>query len=296
MFMIRVPATSANLGPGFDCAGIALSLYANFQFKPSSILAITGCDQEYAGESNLVYQSYCSVLRYYHKDIQPFSLHIDSEIPLARGLGSSAACVVAGIMAADCFYQLNLSKDDILFHATQIEGHPDNVAPAIFGGFMISMMEYQQPYTIASPVHPAYHFYVSIPDFELSTPKARAVLPQLVSFHDAIHNLSRIALTMKGLETRNDLLLSKAMKDILHEPYRSTLIPEFDDVKDIAAKHGCISSVLSGAGPTILHIASAPANIRNWQSDLANLSHNWRLLSLALDTNGAVLIEEEEYE
>lgn len=296
MLTIRVPATSANLGPGFDCAGIALGLYATFQFQKNTSLFISGCEPEFANESNLVYQSYAHILHYYQKPVRPFLLHIQSDIPLARGLGSSAACIVAGIMAADSFYNLGLSKETILFHATSLEGHPDNVAPAIYGGFVLSMVDDNQPYSVSCPVHPAYQFYASIPDFTLSTAKARAVLPKQVSFHDAVHNIARTALTMKALELNDAELLAKAMQDVLHEPYRSQLIPEFAQIKQLAQFHGCIASVLSGAGPTVLHITSAVFETKQWQTAMKQLSHHWRLISLPIDTNGAIICKEESYE
>lgn len=296
MLTIRVPATSANLGPGFDCAGIALGLYATFQFQRNTSLIISGCEPEFANESNLVYQSYAHILQYYQKPVQPFLLHIQSDIPLARGLGSSAACIVAGIMAANFFYNLELSKEIILFHATSLEGHPDNVAPAIYGGFVLSMVDDNQPYSVSCPIHPAYQFYANIPDFTLSTAKARAVLPKQVSFHDAVHNIARTALTLKALELNDAELLAKAMQDVLHEPYRSQLIPEFAKIKQLAKIHGCITSVLSGAGPTVLHIAANPIATKEWQAAMSQLSHHWRLISLPINTSGATICKEESYE
>ncbi len=168
MVVIRVPATTANLGPGFDCLGLALSLYARFTFeKKEQGLLIKGCEPAYANEDNLVYRAYLSTLSEYRVKPQGLTLTIQSDIPVSRGLGSSAACIVGGILGASTLYDLNLSQDAVFALATRLEGHPDNVAPAIFGGLRVSILEEGWPYSLPSPLFPGLRFLALVPDFPL---------------------------------------------------------------------------------------------------------------------------------
>ena len=253
MVTLRVPATTANLGPGFDCLGLALDLYARFDFElmPRG-LEITGCREEDAGEDNLVYLAYIHTLKAFGLDARGLRLRIDSDIPLSRGLGSSAACVAGGILGAAALHGLSLSDGEALKLASELEGHPDNAAPAIYGGLRVSLTEDGRALSLPCAVHPALRFLALVPDFELSTSAARAALPQSVSHKDAVYNLSHAAFLIKALEGGEPGLIRDAMQDRLHQDARFKLIPGAAELKARMENAGAIACCLSGAGPTLL--------------------------------------------
>ena len=184
---IRVPATTANLGPGFDAFGCALSLYTDVTFEETdSGLEITGCDEAYTGPDNLAYTAYCAVLGTLSEEVRGVKIHIDAHIPICRGLGSSAALLVAGAMGANVLRGNKLSTQGLLNITNAMEGHPDNLAPAFLGGLTASMVDGGLPVSVSFPLHAGWEFLVLIPDFTLSTPLARSVLPEQVNRRDAI--------------------------------------------------------------------------------------------------------------
>ncbi len=249
---LRVPATSANLGPGFDCLGLALSLCAHFDFEETEGgLEITGCPPELANENNLVWRAYLHALRAAGREPKGLRLHIDSDIPLSRGLGSSAACAVGGILGADRLHDLQLAWQDILDLAAQMEGHPDNVAPALYGGMRVSVMEQGRVLTLPCTVHPSLRYLALVPDFELRTGVARAALPACVPMEDAVFNLSRAAFLLRALEDGDIPLIRAAMQDRLHQDARFALIPGSGELKQEAEGLGA-ACCLSGAGPSLL--------------------------------------------
>ena len=169
---IRVPATTANLGPGFDAFGCALSLYTDVTFEEMEDgLEITGCPEEFTGPDNLVYTSYCAVLNTMSEEVRGIKIHIDAHIPICRGLGSSAALLVAGAMGANVLRGNKLSTQGLLNITNAMEGHPDNLAPAFFGGLTASMVDNGLPVTVNFPLHPDWEFLALVPDFTLSTAK-----------------------------------------------------------------------------------------------------------------------------
>ena len=253
MVSVRVPATSANLGPGFDCLGLALDLYARFDLELLPLgLEITGCREEDAGENNLVYRAYVHTLTSLGLDVRGLRLRIDSDIPLSRGLGSSAACVAGGILGAAALHGLSLSDGEALKLASELEGHPDNAAPAIYGGLRVSLMEDGRALSLPCAVHPALRFLALVPDFELRTADARAALPQSVPLKDAVYNLSHTAFLLKALEGGDPELIRLAMKDRLHQDARFRLIPGAAALKERMEEIGAAACCLSGAGPTML--------------------------------------------
>ena len=253
MVSVRVPATSANLGPGFDCLGLALDLYARFDFEllPRG-LEITGCREEESGEDNLVYRAYIHTLTSFGLDDLGLRLRIDSDIPLSRGLGSSAACVAGGILGAAALHGLKLSNEETLKLAAELEGHPDNAAPAIYGGLRVSLMEDGRALSLPCAVHPGLRFLALVPDFELRTADARAALPQSVPLKDAVYNLSHTAFLLKALEGGDPDLIRLAMRDRLHQDARFKLIPGAAALKERMEESGAAACCLSGAGPTML--------------------------------------------
>ena len=292
MIKVRVPATSANIGPGFDALGVAFDLYNTYTFEkiPSGV-EITGCDEEYRNEDNLVYLAFKKAMEYMKKEID-FGLRIDiqADIPVSRGLGSSAVCIVGGIRGASELLGGILSDDEIIEIATEIEGHPDNVSPAILGGVVISIMEEGKVYHNKIDVAGELKFMALIPDFPLSTEKARAVLPSTYSREDAIYNISRTSLLLSALSNGRFDLIKYAIKDRLHQPYRGDLIPGYFEIMDKCNELGSLGTYLSGAGPTImtLHDGKNPELKKSLEEFLGTLKDKWTVVELNLDNKGVV--------
>lgn len=291
--MIRVPASSANLGPGFDCFGIAWQLYNVLEFIPGGDgLRITGCDARYADENNLAYRAYCAVLERFGIAPEPLQINfLDCDIPVSRGLGSSSALLVGGVMAADAIHSLHLSPEERLSIATALEGHPDNVAPALFGGLTASAVEAGIPLSVHFPLSPALHFTALIPPFELSTELSRKVLPHMVARGDAIFNISRASLLLSAFGSGDVTLLRAVMADRLHEPYRVALIDGFDTARGLAYKCGADAMCISGAGSTLLCISADADFAARMGADLVKVLPAWRVLPLAPDLTGAMVVE-----
>ena len=254
MIKITVPATSANLGIGYDTLGMAVSLYSHFTFERSDELEITGCPVEFQSENNLVYVSFVDALREWGEEPFPVKLDIHTEVPVARGLGSSSTCVVAGIMAAAALTGHTVDRAELVRIATSVEGHPDNVAPAMLGGFVTSVIDEGQVYSVKKDIDPELAFAAFVPDFRLLTSKARAALPAMVSHKDAVYNLSRAALATAAFCEGNYALLGVATKDVLHQKYRLPLIEGGDEVFELAQDLGAQAVYISGAGPTIMAV------------------------------------------
>ena len=281
MIKIKVPATTANLGPGYDCSGMALNLYNIFTFKKG---------KSNVNENNLIYRSFKYFYDYYKIKVPEIEINVDSEIPSARGLGSSATCIVAGIMAANILSGKNIEKNKILKLATEIEGHPDNVAPAIFGGIVTSIVEDEVFYS-REEVDDNLNYLLLIPDFELSTEEARKVVPKEITLNDAVSNIGRAVLVTKAITIGNFNLLKGSALDKLHEPYRKKLIEDFDIFEKIAQKDNGVIFI-SEAGPTILIIAEKEnkkiiENIENQKES----KNTWILKNLKADNNGAVVLD-----
>lgn len=253
MIKVQVPATSANLGPGYDCLGIALDEYCTVSFEIiDEGLEITGCEEAYCNEDNLIYQAFLKGLAYLNQKVSGLRMHVETNIPYARGMGSSATCIVAGLTGANALFQHKMNKYEIFDLATQMEGHPDNVAPAIFGGLTVSFMDEGKPNMIRYGVKKDLIFVTMIPDFEVSTKKAREVLPNQMSYAQAVYQMGRTAALAKAIEIGNGLIISKACNDQMQEPYRKNLIPAYDEVKDLAKECGTLTMFISGSGSTMM--------------------------------------------
>ena len=280
-YCIDVPATSANLGPGFDCFGLALQLYNKFIFKVSdnypghvSLKANFPLNQNI--RNNLIYKAYAHTLDCIgYKNNFGININVISDIPSARGLGSSATAVVAGVLAAGAVSGTNLRLSEAIEIATEIEGHPDNVAPAILGGMTLSIQERTSVYSQKIEWPDDLAILVGIPEVKVRTQSARRVLPRHVSFEDAVFNLRRASLLISSLVKRDWRGLSIAMHDSLHQDARSSLIPGLNKVLNACREAGAIGAVLSGSGPCILSVmpafhpntinAVAEAIERTWQ-------------------------------
>ncbi|MGL4854476.1 MAG: homoserine kinase, partial [Lentisphaeria bacterium] len=256
-FKISVPATSANIGPGFDVMGIAFDMFNRFTFEVISEgdLIITGCDEAFCHKDNLVYTTIVQTLSNYDLKVPALHIHIDGDLPICSGLGSSSTCIVAGIMAANELGKLCLSKEEILRLATLIEGHPDNVAPAILGGFVAAIIEDDLVYHHNYPISDKISFYGLIPNHRVSTEDARAILPKSYKLSDCIYNMSRVPLLVEGLETANEQLIIAGCKDKIHQKYRAQLIPDCDKIFNFVTRCGEATTIyISGAGPTLMAI------------------------------------------
>lgn len=260
---VKVPASTTNLGPGFDTLGIALKLYNTIEFQSDGWLkrgttrltvAIQGHGQDSLprNKTNLVYQSAQKVFDILKK--QPANLHLEliNRIPLASGLGSSAAARIGGLIAANKLCGNKLTTDQILNLAVRLEGHPDNVAPALLGGFVASCLSKQGVKYVKFGPLPHLSIVICIPDFQVSTKLAREVLPGKIPFSSGVFNTNRVALLLGALTMGKYDLLSWAMQDRLHQPFRKKLMPHMDDVINSALKAGSAGAALSGAGPSIV--------------------------------------------
>ncbi|MFA5576581.1 MAG: homoserine kinase [Tissierellaceae bacterium] len=290
MIRIRVPATSANLGPGFDALGLSLKLYNSFEIEEiEKGLIITGVDKSLANEYNLVYMSMQRAFEKIGYRPRGIKIHMDAQIPMSRGLGSSAACIIGGVMGANTLVGERLTTDEILDLATEIEGHPDNVAPALLGGLVVSIAEEGRTIYNKLDIAKGLKFVALIPDFSLSTKRAREVLPDKIAFKDGTSNLARVSMLLTALANGKFHLLEYALKDSLHQPYRGRLIPDFFDIMDKNRELGALGSYLSGAGPTIMAVVGEGDSefTHEIKKYLGTLDNGWTVKELELDSLGS---------
>ena len=291
---IRVPATTANLGPGFDAFGCALGLYTDVTFEETEEgLEITGCDEEFTGPDNLAYVSYCAALATMSEELRGIKIHIDSQIPVCRGLGSSAALLVAGAMGANVLRGNKLSTQGLLNITNAMEGHPDNLAPAFYGGLTASMVDNGLPVCVNFPLHPDWEFLALVPDFTLPTTVARQALPTEYDRADAVYNIAHGALVLKALELGDEKLLRNAMQDRIHQPYRKKMISDYDKIESLIRTTGA-AFCLSGAGPTLLCITRNPGLEEKLARKIHDITEaNWQMLPLHVEFQGARVISQE---
>lgn len=255
---VTVPATTANLGPGFDCIGAALTLYNQVKFtrqdKGGLIIHVTGKEAErvQTDESNLLYQAFTKLYQHVEQTPPSVKIEIDLGVPLARGLGSSATAIVGGLVGANQLAGAPLSELQVMELAIAMEGHPDNVVPALVGGCRLAATSNTGWEICDVPWHEDIVPVLAIPDFELSTAEARRVLPTEYSRADTIFNTAHLGLLLRGLATGKGAWLRTALQDRLHQPYRQTLIPGYASVSHAAEEAGAYGVVISGAGPTLL--------------------------------------------
>lgn len=306
MFTVKVPATSANMGPCFDSAGMALSFYNEitvleggecafeepFRIESRSEIdpridaeQIIPCD-----ETNMVYKTIMWFSDAVKRPLPRFKLCQRDRIPLARGLGSSAACIVGGLMIADRLCETHLSKEELLDMALQLEGHPDNVAPALLGEMVVGAIEGRRFEYIRVPLPEELEFIVLIPDFPLLTEEARRVLPKSYSREQAVYNTSRSALLVGALLTRKYDVISTAMKDMLHQPYRGRLVQGMDGILGAAERAGAYGGFLSGAGPSIMVVARRRAGVaKELERYCGSLGSFWYVTAVEPDRKGAAI-------
>jgi homoserine kinase len=256
---LRLPATSANLGPGFDALGLAMALYLTIEAEAADAFAIeaTGRDAELCArlENNLILETYTSVVTSAGREAVPLRLKLENEIPLGMGCGSSAAALLAGVALANHFGGLGWSSQQILEEACRREGHPDNVAACWLGGMTASAMDGSAVITATCGQNINWRLMLALPNASLSTTKARAMLPESYSRADAIANVQNAALLVSAFALDRPDLLRTAMSDHLHQPYRKQACPLLPLLLPLAGKEGIFGVSLSGAGPSVLLIA-----------------------------------------
>jgi homoserine kinase len=253
---LRVPASSANLGPAFDALALALGVYLECRFRPADQLAIHVAGRDSAsisdGEDNLIWQTAVRIAGDMKRTMPPIELHISNSIPLGKGLGSSAAALTAGVVIADAMLGLRWSRGRVLDEAARIEGHPDNVAACVHGSIVASATDARDvTHAARLELHPRFGIAVVVPDFLLPTVEARRVLPKTYSRADVIFNIQRSALLITALATGITDAFPTALEDRLHQPYRAALVPGLDEIIGLRMK-GLLGCALSGAGPSIL--------------------------------------------
>jgi homoserine kinase len=254
--IVRVPASTANLGPGFDSLGMALNLFITIEIEVSDLTEIVLDGPNLLGipmdETNLVYETAQSLFRAVGVHHPHLAIRMKSEIPLTRGLGSSAAAIVGALMAANHLAGDRLTRDELFQMATEMEQHPDNVGASLFGGFIVATWDGERAEHLRFDPHPNLGVMAVVPRFELPTREARSILPDQVRRQDAIFNLSHTGLLVAALVSGQLDSMQLAMRDRLHQPYRSKLIPGMDTVLRHAVEYGALGATLSGAGPTVL--------------------------------------------
>lgn len=293
MIKVRVPATSANIGPGFDCLGVALNLYNTFCFEEiKEGLVIEGCCKEFSNEDNLIYVSMMKCFEKLGYKPEGIKIIIEDDIPASRGLGSSAACIVGGVIGANEIAGGILSKEEILKLATEIEGHPDNVAPALLGGMTVAIQDENDIHYSKINVAEGLKFYAMIPDFKLSTKESREVLPKKIPYKDGVFNVGRVALLITALTNGEFNLLKTSCDDRLHQIYRGKLMKDFDIIKEKCQDFGCLGMFLSGAGPTLMALAEK-GNEKFYteiKEFLNTLDNKWKIEPLDIDFLGAKIL------
>ena len=252
----RVPASTTNLGPGFDVLGLALQLYSTISLEEiddGTKIEITGVDINKISnnDDNIAYRAANLVFDKCGYKPRGLRLVLANGIPAIRGLGGSGTAILGGLLTANVLCNEPFSHHELLDLATEFDGHPDNVAASLLGGLVVSMMQGNRVHSIQLNCDSDLRVVVAIPEFSLSTKAARSVLPKTVSFADAIHNVSRSSMLVAAIATGKLEMLSLAMADRLHQPYRTSLVPGFDDVAESAMRAGALSVALSGAGPSI---------------------------------------------
>lgn len=297
---VSVPATTANIGVGFDCLGAALTMTNEFQFvvvdSDTKLKIIVEGEESHKvglGDSNLIYRSLVQFYQHIQQTPPHLEITIKLGVPLSRGLGSSATAIVGGLLGANNLAGNPLSQAEIMQMAIAIEGHPDNVVPALLGNCLLSVEDCGDWQITPIPWHQDIIPIVAIPNFELSTREAREVLPTEYSRADAIFNISRMGLLIRALETNNPAWLKTALADKLHQPYRQKLINGYQQVEQAALAAGAYGMVISGAGPTLL----ALANPERVEQVVKSMLEAWNSLgiesqvrSLAINPSGAKVI------
>lgn len=296
-FTVRTPASSANLGPGFDALGLALGLWNEITIdtegEPGQI-SLEGTEASLLeGRENLALTAMQRLADAVDRDLPPFSLTVRTDVPVARGLGSSAAALVAGLIAANHLLGDLLSIEEIFSIAWQMEGHGDNVGAALFGGAVLAVPEMPQPVQLLTHGRLELCAVIFVPEVTGLTRAARAALPPTVPHADAAFNVATSSGLVLGLHTGNVRLIAAGMSDRLHQPYRARLFPHLESMIAAARNAGAIGACLSGAGPSVLALtvpSSTDSIIRAFQSVAETLGVVGQVQQLMVASKGAELV------
>lgn len=296
MYKVKIPATSANLGPGFDCMGVALNLYNYIEveeIEKGLVIEINGDrDRIQTNESNLVYRSMKALFE--KVGYMPSGIRIvqTNGIPITRGLGSSAACIVGGLFAANEIVGRKLNKYELAVLAATLDGHPDNTTPAILGGLIVSVLDGKDLFHVSIDIPENIRFAAFIPGFTLSTVKARRILPERIYHKDAVFNAGRAALLVASLMTGSLGNLPCAFQDRLHQPYRKKLIPDMERIIEKSLRNGARGCFLSGAGPTVIAILDGNYDkfLNEMNMYIKPLNGSWHMELLGVDKRGVDII------
>ena len=259
---VKAPATTANMGPGYDCLGMALDVWNTIEIEVldsgEPVVEVTGegAGELATGRDNLVYRSMEFLFQDAEQEMPMVRIRCDNAIPLARGMGSSAAAIAGGLVAANAICSQDYTPNDLLEMAATIEGHPDNVAAAVLGGMQLVISDKTEEgsrlYTVPINVPPELHAVVFVPQVRIATEDARAVLPEKVTVADAVHNMGRVGLLVASMATNHPEYLAIATQDLLHQPYRQPLFPAMKVIFKAALDAGALGVFLSGSGSTVL--------------------------------------------
>ncbi len=297
MIKVRVPASSANMGAGFDTLGVAVGLFNRVSMEEIDsgleIKTVNPGGFVLQNENNLIFKAMKTVFDTVGCRPRGVRITQKSEIPMTRGLGSSAACIISGMVGANAMSGRKLKYNEILDLAAQMEGHPDNVAPALYGGFCISMMDGGRVITKSIKLNPDIKFAVMIPDYFVATRKSRGVLPAGVSLGDAAFNIGRASMFQAALVSGDMDILKWAAQDRLHQQYRKNYIDGMDEIFEKTYQFGSKATYLSGSGPTIVSVINSDYNrfYENISNFFKESVHKWTCKILSIDNVGTVVSE-----
>ncbi|MBT2646169.1 homoserine kinase [Bacillus sp. ISL-34] len=302
MFLIRVPASTANLGPGFDSIGLALGLYLEIHGSSSDHWEVVPLSEEMSvfptDDRNYIVQIAKETAASYGKELSPCRLFVSSEIPLARGLGSSASAIVAGIELANIVGELHLSDEEKNRHASLFEGHPDNAGASVYGGLVVGLHTEERTNVVSFPIEGVKVIAV-IPDFELLTEDSRNILPTSLSYKEAISGSAAANVLLAGVLAKDWKLVGEMMQsDRFHQPYRAELVPHLALIEEVVLNEGGFGAALSGAGPTVLCLSS-PEKSESLLTGLKERFPEFLVKELEIDNDGsytAILSEQEKKE
>lgn len=289
MLRIKAPASSANLGPGFDCLGIGLNIYNTFEAELFPADLLENVEERYNNADNLFLRAYragCEAIG----AADHVRVRFDCQIPSTRGMGSSAAFIAAGVTAASVLHGNALSREEIFQLITHMEGHPDNTAPCFYGGLCASLKAADNTWlTRKIPLHDSWRFTLLVPDFEISTKQARKILPERYSRTDTASSLANAVMVTIALERGDAALLKEACRDVIHEPYRASLIDDFTYIRDTVSADTGGSLVISGSGPALLLISKQPLSQAAQEKISGIKTHRWQIISAAAAQEGIII-------
>ena len=298
MYRVHIPASSGNMCVGFDSTGLALQIYNSIDFEARKSGLVIEMDTPApfipTDGRNLIVRAAKRAADRMGKRLPGLYLKQYNRIPHTRGLGSSAACIVGGILLADTLLGAGWSREQVLSLASEMEGHPDNVTPALLGGLKAALVEQDCLLTADFSVSERLRFAALVPDFELETHRARQALPDTIPHAQAAGALGKLAFLLKGLETADSALLEAAMNEPLHEPYRIPLIPEYEEVRQLCVNQGAAAVMISGSGPTLLALFLDTLPEAALTLKLKSLNHHWQLLPCRVQHEGTRIEMKEE--